>query len=520
MNPDKRRMALHAPPSLRRARLASAAVLVSLLVVGGCAMGPDYQRPEVELPSSFGRAAPAAGALVPDTLPLPVHGTAQQPVTAGPAELVDAPWWQSFGDPQLDALIRIALDENKDLRIAALRVQQFQGSLDVARSERLPRVGVQALGGSQWLSENRQVRLPLGTDPTGEEYSVALTLGWELDLWGRISRSNEAAAAELLSVEENRRALVASLVSQIASTYLQLLSVDREIELIGRIVDSRRESVRLLAAKLAGGRIGEQPLLSARVELAQLESGLAAKEREAATLEHALATLIGRAPGPVVRGRRFDTLSLPAIPAGVPAQVIAQRPDVRQAEQDLVANNARIGVAKAQYFPVLALTGQNGFASEDLSKLTMLSSNFGFFGLTLLGPLFDGGRVAGLVREAEARQQASVNAYLRAVQAALREVEDALVWHGKMVQQGEARAREVQALAEQADWYRRREAGGAGELIEVLGAERLVYQGQLAQAQTRRDQALALIAVYKAMGGGWSVADHVPADLRKDEQKP
>jgi multidrug efflux system outer membrane protein len=206
---------------------------------------------------------------------------------------------------------------------------------------------------------------------------------------------------------------------------------------------------------------------------------------------------------------------MPVIPAGVPAQVLAQRPDVRRAEQELVAANARIGVAKSQYLPAVSLTAQQGFASDELSKLLLLSSNFGTLGVMLLGPIFDGGRIAGRVREAEAIQREAATAYVRTVQGALREVEDALVWHEKVVRQSESRAREVEALRLRADLSRKRQAGGMGDMIQVLHAERAVAEGLAAQLQNRRDLGLSMLAVYKSMGGSWSVADQFPADLVK-----
>ena len=495
--------------TLRRLPLLAAA---AALLAGCTTLGPDYERPVVELPAAYGRAAPAVGPQHPDARPLAPE--APQPAPTGPAELVDTTWWAAFGDPQLDALIVIALEENKALRLAAHRVEQLDAALQVSRAARMPQVGYQAGASRDALSQNRMVPLAPGVDPVGNNLQIGVAASWELDLWGRVSRANEEALANLMAAQENRRALVTSIVGEVAAAYVQLLTVDRDIELLEAVIASRRESVRLLERKFAGGRISELPLAAARIELANLLTGLPAKRREAATLEHVLSVLVGRHAGPVARGRTLDTLALPAIPAGVPAQVLAQRPDVRASEQALVAANARIGVARAQYLPAVTLTGRYGFASADLGRLLSLSSNVSSFGAALLGPIFDAGRIDGMVREAEAGQRAAATDYLRTVQTALREVEDALVWHARMAEQAQARAAHVQALADQAALVRRRVDGGVAELIEALGAERLVLEGQIAQGQTRRDQALALVAVYKALGGSWGVADHMPADLR------
>jgi multidrug efflux system outer membrane protein len=494
-------------------RLASL-LPVAAVALAGCVLGPDYRRPEIEVPASFGRGAePVASGPAKEQPPGPAEAEGRQSIAG--EDLLATAWWRAFGDAQLEQLIGIALEENKDLRIAAHRIDRYEAALQVSRAARLPEAGYFGSRSRDWLSQNTQVKLNPGTDPVDNSYVIGAKATWEIDLWGRIRRANEAAAAELMAVEENRRALVTSLVSELISTYLKLLSVDREIELLQEAITNHRETVRLLEAKSSGGRIPEIQVVDARIELERAQSALPLKEREAASLENALSELLGRNPGPIARGAKLDALRLPVIPAGVPAQVLAQRPDVRRAEQELVAANARIGVAKSQYLPAVSLTAQQGFASDELSKLLLLSSNFGTLGVMLLGPIFDGGRIAGRVREAEAIQREAATAYVRTVQGALREVEDALVWHEKVVRQSESRAREVEALRLRADLSRKRQAGGMGDMIQVLHAERAVAEGLAAQLQNRRDLGLSMLAVYKSMGGSWSVADQFPADLVK-----
>jgi multidrug efflux system outer membrane protein len=322
-----------------------------------------------------------------------------------------------------------------------------------------------------------------------------------------VRRANAAALAELLSTDESRRALVLSLVSDVAASYVRLLSLDRELDIIQRSVVSRQDSLQLLQKKYEGGGVGELPVLKARAELEEAQAEVPNKQAEITLMEHALSGLLGRNPGPIQRGNAIDSLTLPGIPGGLPADLLAQRPDVRKAEQDLVAANARIGVAKSQYLPTIALTAQSGFASAELNKLTNLSSNFGSFGVNLLGPLFTSGRISGQVREAEAVQQEKATAYLLSVQTALREVEDALTTHRTTFQRSAIRERQLAALREHRDSARKRYEGGRSSYLDVLDAERSVYAGELQQNQTRRDQCIALIAVYKAMGGGWTVAD-------------
>jgi multidrug efflux system outer membrane protein len=483
-----------------------APVLACGLLAACSAMGPDYQRPDVTMPAAWQGAASAPA-------PLPAAATAAAPgkelldePPVGAAELANTAWWSAIGDPQLDALIRIALDENKDLRIAAYRIDQFDAQLQVTQSAGKPQVNVAASRTRDALSQNRLVPLAAGVQPTGNNYEVSGAINWEMDFWGRIRRANEAAMADLLSTEESRRVLILSLVSDVASTYLTLLSLDRELDIHKRTVVSRNDTLQLLIKKFKDGGVAELPVLKARAEFEEAQADLTVKETEIVVLEHALSSLLGRNPGPIERGKPFESLLLPPIPGTLPADLLAQRPDVRKAEQDLVAANARIGVAKAQYLPNIGLTTQSGFASAELSKLTMLSSNFGTFGVTLLGPIFTSGRISGQVREAEAIQHEKATAFLLSVQTALREVEDALVVHRKTWQRSTIRDRQLAALREHSESALKRYQGGGSSYLEVLDAERSLYAGQIQQNQTRHDQYIALIAVYKAMGGGWSVA--------------
>ena len=493
-----------------RARLPAALLLCGLF--GACmTLGPDYERPKVQVPAAWQPSAPASAA---SATAAAASGTAPGAVgiepPVGAAELVNTAWWGAFGDPQLDALIRIALDENKDLRIAAYRIEQFDAQLQVTKSAGGPQVGVAAARTRDALSQNRLVPLAAGVQPTGNNYEIAGSISWEMDFWGRLRRADESALAELLATEESRRALVLTLVSDVASTYMRLLGADRDLEILRRGVASRQETLQLLTKKYEGGGVPELPVLKARADVEDALADIPAKEAEIGLLEHALSRLLGRDPGPIARGKAIDALKLPAVPGGLPADLLAQRPDVRQAEQDLIAANARIGVAKAQYLPRIGLTAQSGFASADLSTLTQLSSNFGSFGVTLLGPIFTSGRIAGQVREAEAIQHQKAVAYLLSVQSALRDVEDALVTHRKTYQRSAVRTRQVSALLEHRQSALRRYEGGRSSYIDVLEAERSLFAAELQQNETRRDQYIALINVYKAMGGGWSVSDYIP----------
>jgi multidrug efflux system outer membrane protein len=425
----------------------------------------------------------------------------------GPTGLIDTAWWSAFGDPQLDALIRIALEENKDLKIAAYRVEQYNAQLQVAHSAGQPQASAYAQRSRDAVSQNRFIPLVSGAYPVGNVYEIGGTVTWELDFWGRVRRANESALADLVATEEDRRALVLTLVSNVASSYVTLIGLDRELELHRRTAASRQESVQLLRKKLEGGGAGEQPYLKAKAEYEEALAELTVKEAEITVLEHALSSLLGRGPSPIERGKPLAELTLPPIPAGLPADLLVRRPDVRKAEQELVSANARIGVAKAQYFPTIGLTAQYGFASAELSKLTQASSNVSSFGVNLLGPIFTSGRTAGQVREAEAVQQQKAMAFLLSVQTALREVEDALVLHRQTWQRSALRARQLETLRAHGASALKRYEGGRSSYLEVLDADRSTYVGEIQQNQTRRDQYIALISVYKAMGGGWGITD-------------
>jgi len=476
-------------------------VAVAGLLAACAPVGPDYQRPPVSLPGRW-EAPPAS----PSAPALPAPPVAAPPAP-GPLELLDTAWWSAFGDPQLDALIRVALEENKDLKIAAFRVEQYNAQLQMAKSAGQPQANAYAQRSRDAVSQNRFIPLVNGAYPVGNVYEIGATATWELDFWGRVRRANESALADLLATEEDRRALVLSVVSSVALSYVNLLALDRELELMKRSAASRNESVLLLRKKLEGGGTGEQPYLKARADYEEALAELPPKEAEIAMLEHALSALLGRPPGRIERGRTIVELNLPPIPAGLPADLLVQRPDLRKAEQELISANARIGVAKAQYFPTIGLTAQYGFASAELNKLTQASSNVSSFGINLLGPIFTAGRTAGQVREAEAVQQQKAMTFLLGLQTALREVEDALVLHRQTWLRSAIRARQLEALRAHGTSALKRYEGGRSSFLEVLDADRDTYAGEIQQNQSRRDQYLALISVYKAMGGGWGITD-------------
>lgn len=467
---------LHPPGALAAVALAA--------LLAGCTTGPDYRRPDIDLPAGYAAATSAP--------------------QAAAHEALDTAWWSAFGDPNLDTLVRDVLANNPDLRIAAHRVEQLDAFLQVSRSEGMPQVGYEGQRTRDTLSENRQSPLNRGTEPVDNNYTVSGSIRWELDLWGKLRRADESAFANLMAGQEGRRALEMAMVAKAAAGYLRLLSLDRELELLQRSVQVEADALALAQSRWDNGGSSELPVLHARSQWQQRSAEIPAKEAEIAALENALGALAGRNPGALKRGS-LEALKLPVVPAGLPADLLAQRPDLRQREQELISANARIGIAKAQFYPTIGLTSSSGFASSELGKLDELTSNFGSFGLTFFGPIFTGGRLTGQVREAEALQRQAAVEFLKSVQTALHEVQDALVGRQKIEAQMALRDENIAVLERQREVAQRRYDLGRDDYFQVLDAERSLASGLQLQNQTRYARADAFVSLYKALGGGWSL---------------
>jgi len=459
--------------------------------LGGCMVGPDYKRPALDLPQSW-RFEDAA---VKDA--------------------ANTGWWGQFDDPVLNDLIQIALQENKDVKIAAARVEQFLGQYGTTRAALFPQVGAGASASRQRAS---QVTGPTplesikNVDPTYNNYEIYLNAYWEIDLWGKLRRATEAARANLLSSEEARRAVILTLVSSVAGSYVNLRDLDKQYEIAKQTAGVREDSYKLFKLRFEGGIISELELSQVKSEYEEALSRIPFYEKLIAQQENALSVLLGRNPGPIPRGKSVDELVLPAIPAGLPSDLLANRPDIRQAEENLVAANANIGVAKAQYFPTISLTGLLGYASSDLSKLFTSSAGTWAYGAPITIPIFTAGAIAGQVKAAEAVQQQLVVRYQQAIQTAFREVDDALVDQKRSREQLEAQGQQVGTLKQYARIARLRFDEGYTSYLEVLDAERSLFNAQLSYAQTQGTIFQSLVNVYKAMGGGWVVeADKMTA---------
>ena len=450
-----------------------------LLSLFGCTQGPDYVRPAVESPVDW-RVDYAAA-----------------------ADAVNTRWWEQFDDPVLNQLIDTALRENKDVRIAAARVEEFAARLDVSRSGFYPQIGYNGQASRNQASRENFGGVPSGSDRIYNNYGATLNAGWEIDLWGRIRRATEASRAELLAQEENRRTVILSLVSAVANTYVLLRQFDRQLEVSQETLATRTEALRLFELKFKGGVISELELAQVKVEYEQAAAAIPPIEQQIALTENALSVLLGHNPGGIPRGKTIDALVLPPVPAGAPSSLLANRPDIHAAEQNLVAANARIGVARAQYFPTISLTGLFGYVSEELDKLLQNSANVWSLGGSALGPIFTGGAITGQVRASEAVQRQALTGYLQTVQAAFRDVDDALISVQKTRERLVTEGRRVQALDDYARLAKLRYDEGYASYIEVLDAQRSLFDAELQYVSVRGDVYTSLVNTYKAMGGGW-----------------
>lgn len=444
-----------------------------------CAMGPDYKRPAINTPEAWRVEEKEA------------------------ADLVNREWWKQFADPVLDELIEVSLKENNDLRIAAARVEEFVGRYWVGRSGLFPQIYGGGSAGRQRLTERGASTVPETTDNPSDFYQAGLSGSWEIDVWGRLRRLNEAARADLLSSEEGRRSVILTLVTSVANAYVSLRDLDRQLQVTEHTVRLREESYRLFNLRFEGGIISELELSQVKSEYELALSRIPLLQKQIAFQENALSVLLGRNPGPIPRGKTIDELTLPTVPAGLPSDLLERRPDIRQAEQDLIAANARIGAAKALYFPTISLTGLFGWSSTDLSNLFAGPSQAWSWAGSFTAPIFTGGAITGNYKSAQAFQQQALFRYQKAIQNAFREVDDALVGQKRTREQLSSQRKQVDTLKDYARIARLRYEEGYTSYIEVLDAERSLFNAELSQTEVQGVLFRALVDLYKAMGGGW-----------------
>lgn len=442
-------------------------------------MGPNYQRPAVDVPEKW---------------------------RFGEQEVIDianTQWWEQFQDPVLNELINTALQENRDVKIAAAVIEEFMGRYGVARSPLFPQIYAGATAGRDRATEEGAAPLSPVVENPANNYQAFLSASWEIDLWGKLRRATEAARADLLSTEEAQRTVILSLVTSVAGAYINLRDLDKQLEIAKQTAKTREDSYNLFKLRFEGGVISELELSQVKSEYEQALSTIPVIEKTIVQQENALSVLLGRNPGAIPRGRTIDELKLPAVPGGIPSELLGNRPDIRQAEQNLIAANALIGVARAQYFPSISLTGLFGWASTDLSDLFSGPAKTWSWAAPVTAPIFTGGAISGQVKAAEAIQQQALLSYQKAIQSAFREVDDSLVDQRKTKEQLETLKQQVGSLRNYAQIARLRYDNGYTSYIEVLDAERSLFNAELTYTQTQGFLYQALINVYKAMGGGW-----------------
>jgi outer membrane protein, multidrug efflux system len=458
--------------------------LIILALACGCAVGPNYKRPTVSVPTVYRGVTPEEAA----------QGGAAR-------SLADEKWWEVFQDQQLKELINTALQQNYDVRIAAARILQAQAQLGVTRADQFPTIA----GTAEAINErsSRSKFLPPFETSANQ---VGASLAWDLDFWGKYRRATEAARADLMATEWARREILTDLVANVASAYFQLRALDLQLEISQRTLASRRDSLRLTNLLAQGGstsmldvRQAEQLVFTAASEVPSLEQQI---EQE----ENFISILLGNNPAPVPRGRKLtEQQHPPTVPAGLPSSLLERRPDIRQAEEQLISANAEIGVARAAYFPQISLTATAGFQSSALTSLFGGPAGLWNFGGALVQPIFTAGKLRSNVRLTEAQRQQFLLRYQQTIQGAFREVSDSLVAYSKTQEFRQQQELLVASAQDASRLSHMRYSGGVASYLEVLTNETNYFSAELGLAQAQLNELLALVEVYKALGGGWEL---------------
>jgi multidrug efflux system outer membrane protein len=464
--------------------------IILILVAGlsvGCTLGPNYKRPSVQVPTSF-RA--------PDPLP-----------AAQAASIADLKWFEVFKDEQLQQLVRRALERNYDLRDAVAHVEEARASLGITRSNQFPNFGVGGGVDINRLSREGEEPIPPQLLPSQNRNfgSAALQLtSFEIDIWGRLRRATEASRANLLSAEENRKAVVTTLVSDVATAYLTLRELDYALEISRDTLQTREQSLALTKLRLSGGVSTLLDFRQAEQLVYTADEAIPGFEQQIEQTENQISLLLGDNPGSVTRGLSLTRQGFPPeVPAGLPSALLERRPDIRAAEQNLVAANAEIGVARAAYFPQLSLTGLLGGASTQLSSLFSGPASLWSVAPQVTQPIFTAGRLKSTVKFAQAERERALIQYEKTVQTAFTEVSDALIAHQRVRESREKQAALVDTLGDRLRLANLRYRGGVDTELNVLDADRDLYQAQLDLAQLRLQEILSVVQLYKALGGGW-----------------
>ena len=458
-----------------------------LSLLAGCTVGPNYRRPAVQTPETF-RAAPAA--------PTP-------PVSS----LADLKWFEIFKDEKLQDLVRTALAQNYDLLDAVARVDAARANLGITRSNQIPQMGVSGAVNIDRLSRDGATPIPVALLPSQNrnwgEASLNL-LSFEVDLWGRLRRATEAARANLLSAEENREAVVTTLISDVVTAYMSLRELDNELEISQRTLATRQASLELTRERAAGGVATLLDLRQAEQLVYTAAQTIPVIQQEIEQTENNISLLLGKPPAGVIRGASLTQQEVPpAIPPGLPSALLERRPDIREAEQNLVSANAQIGVAKAAYFPQVSLTGLLGGQSTQLTSLFSGPGSAWSFVPQVTQPIFSAGRIKSGVQLAEAQRDSALAQYGKAIQTAFSEVSSALIAHQRVRESRVQQEALVSALQDRERLAYVRYQGGVDTQLNALDADRDLFQAEVALSQIQLNELLTVVQLYKALGGGW-----------------
>jgi multidrug efflux system outer membrane protein len=453
------------------------ALLLPIVLTAGCmSLGPDYERPTTLMPKSY-------------------YG-----IQAVNESVADMDWWELFEDPQLQMLIGEALRDNRDLQQAVARVNEVRARYYNVRADQFP-----TLDGSAGAGRGNAAERFIPGAGIEDTYSASLTAGYEVDLWGRYRRSTEAARADLLASVENQRTVLITLVADTASTYLLLRDLDARVVIAEDTLTARKGSTRIIQARFDKGTVPLLDVNQAQIEEADAMARLASQRRQQQEAENALNVLIGSNPRKIIRGRSLRGQMYPIeIPPGLPATLLERRPDIRAAEQQLAAQTARIGVAKALRFPSISLTANGGYISDDLDDLLESDSELWDIRIDILGPLFDAGKRKAQVDVEVARTDQVLKEYEQTILEAMQEVEDALAGIKYYREELTARSMQLRAARSASKLSRARYDGGITDYLEVLDSDRSLFDAQLSQSVVERLQLVSVVRLYKALGGGWS----------------
>jgi len=469
-------------------RTVSSRVLVAMLsiaiVLPGCAVGPNYKRPAVDVPADFRSA----------------EGPSQQ------ASLADLPWWEVFKDPRLQELIRTALKNNYDLRIAISRVEQSRQIAAQARSQFLPFVNYSTVN-SDGRNEFAGVVSPNGGSTRGS-FVGAASVAWEVDVWGRIRRLNESARAQYLATEEARRGVMLTLVSDVAQAYFELLELELELQIAKDSTDSFGQTLKFFDQRYQGGVATKLDTSRAAAAQATSAAAIPEAERQIALKENQISVLLGENPGPIPHDAKLlDEIVPPDVPAGLPSALLERRPDILQAEQQMRAANAQVGVATANFFPQIGLTALFGRASTPLSAITSGQATVWSIAANMTGPIYQGGALTAQKRQAVAAWQEAQLQYQQTALNAFQDVANALISRQKFDATLVEQKRSVENYEEAVDIATQRYQNGKANYYEVLEAQQLLFPAQNAAAQTELNQRTIIVQLYKALGGGWNLSD-------------